>query len=240
MKNLLSLLALTFSINLSAQVPLTGSFTDCNNITKGIQSTLGTGKAIIIAHKGVDCSICISQAPSLQTWAAQNRNKVEVWTALTWKYNPMTFSNACNSTNAWVTRYAWNDIFTFPDNQRQFISSSTPRYYVYSPVDSSIAYNGTNRNTAYSTALQLSTVGIEDNLLKQKVSFLLRGKELLVDNSLGQMVELNIYSTNGSLLKKGIVISQSSVDLSNLNTGVVLIQFRTSTSVYTQKVLLQD
>ena len=228
------------SFAISAQVPLTGSFTDCNNTSKDIQNTLGTGKAIIIAHKGVDCSICISQAPSLQTWAAQNTTKVEVWTALTWKYNPMSFSNACNTTNAWVARYSWNDIFTFPDSQRQFISSSTPRYYVYSPVDSSIAYNGTNRNTAYSTALQLSAVGVAENILKEKLNVNLRGKELSVVNSLDQLIELNIYSIQGSLLKSATITNQTSIDLNTISSGVILLRFTTADAIFNQKLLLQD
>lgn len=173
---------LLFSLTLVSQEPLDKTIYDCNSNSKTIQNTLGTGKALIIAHEGVDCSICQSKAPALQTWANNNQVKVEVWAAMTYKYDPNTFSNACQATNNWVSTYNWTDIFAFPDSNRAWVQNATPTYYVYSPADSSIIYQGTSESTAQSTAISASTVGLKENLLADNIQLYYRENHLFIEN----------------------------------------------------------
>jgi len=223
-----------------AQPPLTGSFTDCNNQTKSIQATLGTGYSIIIAHKGVDCSICVSQAPSFETWASQNSNKVEVWCALTYKYDPNNFSNPCQATNSWVSTHNWSNIFTFPDNNRQFINIGTPQYYVYSARDSTLKYSGSSRSTAYSVALQESVVGIQDQELKNSVDWRIQNRQLMVNNRLGSAINLKVVDTKGSLIKElRLNTGNNTIDLSSFNQAIYLLQFYSDKGVYAEKIYIR-
>lgn len=220
--------------------PLTGSFTDCNNRTEDIQATLGTGKAVIIAHKGVDCSICISQAPSLQTWASQNTQKVAVWAAMTWKYNPNTFAQPCPITQTWITTHSWNDIFTFPDYNRAFINNATPRYYVYSPRDSTIKYSGSNRSTAYSVALQESTVGIQSQQIRSKVKWTIYPTQIQLENTTNEELVIRIFSLNGSIVKEMTMGARNlSIDMSNESQSIYLLQIQSSTDAFTEKVFIR-
>ena len=231
---------LGFATCLSAQIPLSGSYTDCNNRTEDIQATLGNGYALIIAHKAVDCSACMLQAPSLETWASQNSGNVKVWTAMTWKYNPNTFSNPCQATASWVTTYSWSSIFTFPDTARAFNNNASPTYYVYSPRDSTIKYQGSNRNTAYSVALQESTVGIQDQRLKASIDWSLQAGVLNVNNENNQSLQLRVVDLKGSVVKEANLVSGSNlVDLSVLKQSIYLLQFQSEAGTYVEKVFIQ-
>lgn len=228
-----------FSVQLLAQ-PLAGSFTDCNNRTEDIQATLGSGKALIIAHKGVDCSICRSQAASLESWAAQNSQKVAVWGALTYRYSPAAFNPACTATQSWVTQYNWTSIFTFPDNARQFAVGGTPRYFVYSPGDSTIIYAGSRRDTAFARALRASLfTSLNEISIEDQLEWKLQNNLLSIINNSGSNVELNIYDLNGRLLITSTVgTNTSSIDLSNYSRSVIVLDFRNSTQRFSEKVLL--
>lgn len=228
------------SFGVKAQVPLSGSFTDCNNVTEDIQTTLGSGYALIIAHKAVDCSACMFSAPSLESWASQNSANVKVWTAMTWKYNPNTFSNPCQAIASWVTTHSWSSIFTFPDTARAFNNNASPTYYVYSPRDSTIKYQGNNRNTAYSVALQESIVGIQDQRLEEKIEWAIQGNLLTIDNQSGEAIQLMVIDLKGSTIKELRVINGSnSIGLSDLKPSTYLLQFQSEEGVYVEKVLIE-
>ncbi len=238
MKVILSIL-LSFSCLISFAQPLSGSFTDCNNNSRDIHTTLGTGKALIIAHKGVDCSICQSQASSLETWASQNSVKVEVWCALTWKYNSNTFSPACTATANWVSTYSWNNIFTFPDNARQFVSAGTPRYYVYSPRDSTIKYSGSNRSTAYSTALAESYVGLDPMNYKNEVNVRVFDSRLYADNLSLETYTLQLIDLSGRIiLEEQLKSGFNSIDLSEFDKEIYLVHLRSESKAFTEKIFL--
>jgi len=146
MKVLYTLLTLAwFTVTLQAQVA-NRTETDCNNQSRSIYNVLSTGKALLIASEGLDCSICQSKAPGLQNWAASNSSQVEVWAAMTFTYS----SNApnCAQVNNWVSNYNWSDIFTFIDQNEFYFQSGTPIYWVYSPADSSRQGPFGNENTA--------------------------------------------------------------------------------------------
>jgi hypothetical protein len=226
----LFLFALPFLLN--AQ-PLNTSVTDCNNVTKSIQTTLSSGKALIIAHKGVDCTICQGQAPSLQTWAAANKAKVEVWCALTWKYNPNTFNPACSATNSWVNTYNWTDIYTFPDYNRDCLSSGTPRYYVYSPMDCTIVFSG-GKSQAEARALQETLVGIEESSLIKSVKISTFKGAVSLSGLSPTFQEVRLYNVTGTLQQINLIKAEK-LKIQNLKSGIYILQFIGQTSVIGSK-----
>ena len=131
------------------------SHTDCNNVSKDVYSTLASGKVLLVASKGHDCSICISSAPALGTFATQNAAAIEVWGAQT-----LTYSQAnptCTQVGNWVNAYGWQDVFAFVDANRNWYVGGTPYYHVIDPRDTSFAYQGTNQTTARNTALSIAS-----------------------------------------------------------------------------------
>lgn len=238
MKVFILSLVFLFSSALMAQLPLDKMIYDCNSNSKTIQNTLGTGKSLIVAHKAVDCSICQSQAPGLQSWANNNKIKVAVWGAMTYKYDLNTFSDACQATNDWVNTYNWDDIFAFPDSNRSWAQSVTPTYYVYSPEDSSIIYQGTSISTAQSTALSASTVGIEENFLKQNIKLYYNGNHLIIENEAKEIQQIELRSISGKLsFTHRISKGNNRLEVNGLAKGFYFVQFKGDNHLYgTKKV----
>jgi hypothetical protein len=238
MKKFILSLSILYSAALLAQVPLDKTVYDCNSNSKTIQNTLGTGKAIIIAHEGVDCSICQSKAPALQTWANSNKVKVEVWAAMTYKYDPNTFSNDCQATNNWVNTYNWTDIFTFPDSNRAWVQNATPTYYVYSPIDSSIIYQGTSETTAQSRAISASTVGLNDNILEKNIKLFYNGENLVIENTAQEIRQIELRSITGKLVSShNVGQGENYIDLNKQAKGIYFVQFKGNNKLFgTKKV----
>jgi hypothetical protein len=144
----------------AAQVP-NRTHTDCSGQTRDVYSTLASGKVLLVASKGHDCSICINSAPALGTFASQHSAHIAVWGAQT-----LTYSSAnptCTQVNNWVNAYNWQSVFAFVDANREWYIGGTPYYYVIDPRDSTQAYAGTNRTTAQNTALAIvNALGIND------------------------------------------------------------------------------
>jgi hypothetical protein len=93
MKKLLTVLLSLSLLILQGQV-MDRTVEDCNNNSNSIFNILASGKALIIASKGFDCSICVNRAPGWGTWATANKQQVEVWGAMT-----NTYSSAIPSCN---------------------------------------------------------------------------------------------------------------------------------------------
>jgi len=153
MKHLFTILFLMASAIAHAQIS-NATYTDCDNITKTIYGTLAQNKVLVIASKGLDCSICMGQAPNLQTFAAAQQSRIEVWGAMNYKYSA-TVPN-CTQTNNWKLSYSWNNIFMFIDGSDEWEGQGYPTYYVINPFDTSIAYEGVIWNDASAKALELA------------------------------------------------------------------------------------
>ncbi len=126
------------------------TYTDCDNNTESIHAVLGTGQSLIIASKGFDCSICMNQAPSIQTFAAAQPD-VRVWGAMGFRYSSAT--PTCTGVNNWKNAYAWNDIFMFTDVNNDWRGQGYPTYYVFSAIDSQKVYEGPSFTAATDSAL---------------------------------------------------------------------------------------
>ena len=238
-----TLLIVTFTILLfgtsQAQVPLNRTVYDCVNNSKNIYATLSTGKSVIVLHKGVDCSICRGAASGWQTWAAANTTNVEVWGALTYTYSGSAFpvANMCTLTNNWVATYGWNDIFTFPDSNRLWVQAGSPRYYVYSAIDSSIVYQGPNSAIARSTAIAQSTVGINKSILKDAKVYSYNG-ELIIKNLPNEIKALKIFNANAQLvLEKESQDKDQVINLANYEKGIYIVQFISPKGIESKKLI---
>lgn len=227
-------LVISFSLLFSSigftQPPANITVYDCNGASKNIYNTLATGKSIIVAHKGVDCSICINSAPGWQTWAASNKNKVEVWGAITYTYNPAQFTpaNMCAKTAQWVTTHNWMDIFTFPDSNRIWVNGGSPRYYVYSAIDSSIVYQGSNSTTARNTAIAQSVVGLEKSFLANSSIYIVE-KQLQLKDLPSFIESVMVYNLKGQLvLQEKVIYENQVINMTNLKAGIYIAQFRTN------------
>ena len=240
MKRILLVLFSFFAVQGFAQPQ--GDYTayDCNGNSKNLYATLASGKSVIVAHKGVDCGICINSAPGWQTWAAANTNKVDVWGAITYTYNPNQFTtaNMCSRTASWKNTHGWNDIFTFPDSTRLWVNFSSPRYYVYSAIDSSLVYQGPSSSTARNMAIAQSTVGIQDNLLRGS-KFIYTSGQLTIENLNSAVQQISVFSISGKLVAEYSTNStRFNQDVSNLGKGIFVLQVRDNQgSVNNKKVV---
>lgn len=241
MKNFTFLILFSLFGYTYGQVPANRTVYDCNNNSKNIYATLATGKSIIIAHKGVDCSICRSTAPGWQTWAAANSTNVEVWGALTYTYSSSAFptptQTVCDLTQLWETRYGWNDIFTFPDSNRLWFQGSSPRYYVYSAIDSSIVYQGSSSTLARSNALAQSTVGLNSTVLDDAKIYSFDGQIIIKDLPIG-ITEMKLFNTSGQLVfERDLNTTNSNFDVSEVNKGIYILQFSGTKGTESKRLL---
>ena len=159
---------------------------------------------------------------------------------MTHKYGSVNFNPPCQKTLQWKTNYSWNSIFTFPDLNRVFINNVTPRYYVYSPRDSTIKYNGSVQSTAFSVALAETLVGIEDAQLKDQLMWQVNNRQLTIYNESKTVLQLQIFDLNGKLLIEDRVSSNvATVDLNNLGASIYLMRLSNSKEILAEKLSMQ-
>lgn len=221
-----------------AQIPSNATVYDCQGNSKNIYQTLSAGKSVIVLHKGVDCSICRNSAPGWQTWAAANSNDVDVWGAITYTYNASNFNPPCQKTTAWKSQYSWNDIFTFADSNRQWVAGGSPTYYVYSAIDSTIVYTGSNPTTARNIAIAQSTVGLKKSILDGS-SIYYSNNSIYLKNLRDNIETLSIKALNGQTIKE--IMINTNVDLinvENLPKGLYILNFKANDGKQDSKKLL--
>lgn len=212
-------------------------FYDCADNDKSVHAVLGTGKAIVVLSKGLDCSICKSKAPGWQNWAAANSAKVEVWGAMTFTYSNNT--PTCQQLQNWVSTYNWNSIFTFVDSSEFYFQAGTPRYIVYSPVDSSIVYTGIDEAQARNKALTTSMVNIniKENKL-ENFGYRLRNGNLELFNVPRKKVQVRLLNLSGQVSRSfEMNNTQKEVDVTGLAPGIYLLQLYDGQSSITRKLV---
>ncbi|WP_417611442.1 T9SS type A sorting domain-containing protein [Owenweeksia hongkongensis] len=225
MKKIYTLFISIITFAASAQV-MDVSVADCNNNASSIHAVLGTGKVLVVASDGLDCSICKSKAPGLQSWAAQNKTKIQVWGAMTFTYSNST--PTCTGVDSWVNSYGWTDIYTFVDANRHWFMSGTPRYTVYSALDSSLAYQGFDENAALNTALQIAgntTVGIDE--VSQKDFYVSQSPGAVRLHNLPKGANtIQLVNLTGQVVKSINNVSEDgsyTLLTSNMNAGIYLV-----------------
>ncbi|MEQ8624221.1 MAG: T9SS type A sorting domain-containing protein [Vicingaceae bacterium] len=225
MKKLLFIfLSTSFSLVAIAQ-PSNATVYDCDTNSRTIYDVLGTGKSIIVLSKGVDCSICRNAAPGWQTWASNNKTEVEVWGAITYLYNQSNFSPPCTATNKWINDFSWTDIFTFADSSRDWYQSGTPRYYVYSAIDSTITYQGGSSSAARSNAIAQSTVGLSNVFDNKQLLYIYSKQQIQLKQVPSSVDQFRLVDLSGRIVNEGNVNSSLlSIQVGNLNKGVYILQ----------------
>jgi hypothetical protein len=138
-------------VSITAQTP-DHSYTDCDGTTESIYALLAQGRPLLIASAGYDCSICMGEAGAVRDFAAQHP-QVRVWGAMNYKYSGAV--PECPAFYNWRTAYWWDNIFMFNDVDDDWQDVGYPAYYVISPADSLIVYQGANLNAAQAAALAL-------------------------------------------------------------------------------------
>lgn len=211
------------ALQLSAQVA-DRSVTDCNNNSKSIYSVLASGKVLLVSSEGFDCSNCKNGAAALQSFAAQYSAQIEVWGAMTFTYSSATPD--CNDVNDWINSYGWSNIFTFIDAGEFWFQSGTPRFTVYNPADTSIAYQGYNVTDARNIAQNLAaTVHLKENFKKEFSLSYGDGIIRLINLPAGE-VNVQLISITGKLLKTRQIISANKAEnlsVKNLQPGIYLV-----------------
>lgn len=209
----------------------------CDNISESIYSVLGSGKVLVIASDGLDCGICQSKAPGLETWTKVYGDDVAVWGAMTYVYNNNT--PTCGEVDTWVNDYGWSTVFAFTDSSGFWFKSFTPNYYVYDPADSSIAYQGPAEGTALNTALSLrtNTIGIEENLNEQFFVSQV-GNDLVLNNLNTGIYKYSLTSITGKIVKKGsveLVESSENIEVIDVKVGIYLLSMENNKSYQSVK-----
>lgn len=234
-------LTLVFSISLfflQAQV-MDRSVQDCNSNANSIYNVLGSGKALIVASKGFDCSICVSRAPAWGTWASSNAQAVEVWGAMTNTYSANIPS--CSALNNWVNTHGWSAIYTFIDSSQYFFASGTPRYLVYSPVDSSLIYQGSNDAQARTLALNASqtVLSLRQNKSLEGINFFINKGTLHFSGVPSENILVEIYNLTGQKEKVRTVSKDNAVlPLNDLAKGIYLMRLSSKGQAITRKIVL--
>ena len=230
--------ALVFTLTAFAQAVPDASFTDCNSLTRSVYGALASGKVLLVANAGTNCSICMSHANSVGDVADNNPNTIEVWGSMTTKGGGAV---TCSAISSWVTTYGWGNIFAFNDANQYWFSVGTPRYTVISPFDSTIAYQGSNWNTAKQTAENLAnTIGIEENSQLANVYLVDDALALTPQSSLSN-VEISLYSITGQRIQVwNLAQIANSVLLplsGTLKSGLYLVHIRAAGKEFTTKLI---
>jgi len=198
MKISLSAIALLTFYSSFAQVQ-NYTYTDCDGFSESVYDILGQGKPLLIVSAGLDCSICMGQAPDVKAFADAHP-EVRVWGAMNYRYS--TNLPTCTGVNNWESTYSWQSIFMFPDVNDDWQGLSYPSYYVISPVDSLIQYQGASFSLASIFALDLVSTGISplnnsdrtfhynaaSNTLQITASAQENKLQFFLFNALGQMI----------------------------------------------------
>lgn len=147
-----------FGTGISAQVP-NRTETNCAGFERSIYQVGDLGKPLIVASKGLDCSICMNGAPAVAAFAEAHFDEIEVWGAMSNLYNPA--EPTCPGVGNWVETYAWNSVFAFRDLDEYWVGQGFPTYYVIHPTTHEIIYEGPNWTLATDAAMD-HVLGIYD------------------------------------------------------------------------------
>lgn len=212
--------------------------TDCSSLNMSIYGVLNTGKSLIVASEGFDCSICKSHAPTLQSWASQNKGRVSVWGAMTYTYSNST--PVCTDVSTWVNNYGWSDIFTFVDATKHYFGIGTPRYLVYSPKDSTEKeFYDFNDATQYALAQSSASIGLPNTKPLENLKLYAHEKQLHVKNLpvTGGLVQ--VINLTGAKVKEQRVGNEEGVlNLNNQSNGIYLVRVSANGQTITKRISL--
>jgi len=244
MKTLYTFLGILLVLLSQAQVD-NRTETDCDGNSQNIYEILETGKPLIIASKGLDCSTCMAQADNLADFA-NNQPNIQIWGAMYYLYGQGEPAD-CPSVDSWETSYEWENIFAFPDLEEFWAGDfGAPTYYVIDPLTTEIAYSGGSFSSATNSALGLITVGLEDE--GQKSSFTLYNNNGVLHVNIdspadgkGKIEVINILGQK--VFSKELILRPGNIELKTPfkeNSGIYIANLEINGKTYSKKFLLQE
>ncbi|MCZ4409540.1 T9SS type A sorting domain-containing protein [Cryomorphaceae bacterium 1068] len=207
MKHFFTLILIALSAVATAQVD-DRTETNCDGNMRSIYQVGDEGLPLIVASKGFDCSICISQADDVKEFADANEGIVEIWGAMTF-LNPSS-TPTCGNVAEWNSTHSWGEtIFSFADVDEFWFVGGTPRYYVIHPSTREIVYQGSSFSTASTTALGLGTTNTDNAIDDGDFQVYQRNTGLVVKKPATLSGELRIFNIVGQEVFSTILNSET-------------------------------
>jgi hypothetical protein len=228
---------------LSAQmipdVTETNSCTTMDN-TFNLYNTLDSRKVVLVVASGYDCSICMSHAATIASFADDNKMDVAVIGAMNYKYNSKAPS--CDLLTNWKSTYNWNSVFMFNDDDKSWADGGYPTYTVIDPDTKKAVLVTSSINTAKAKALELvaivASISSKDSYAKSSTVFYNNG-QLNFKNFHSKIIQASIFSTSGVLLERMEVTNGYSVS-KTLNKGVYIISVQSEKSTESIKLFVNE
>jgi hypothetical protein len=218
------------------------SYTDCNGNSQALYEVLGSGKVLLIASKGLDCSICMNQAPANESFAAANIERISVWGAMSKRYSASI--PTCTELNNWKTTYSWNNIFMFIDADKNFEGDGYPTYYVISPVDSNIYFTANSFTTASQKATQLAdSLGLSTSIKnivvnENNITLFNTAQLIIITSKNSSLLPVTIYDNSGKVVYNQSLYFTTSlperISINSFQKGIYFI----SVGNFTKKIAL--
>ncbi len=210
MKAIVLLTSLLVAFSANAQID-DRTETDCDGNSRSIYATGLEGRPLIVASKGLDCSICMNHAPAVAAFAESNTGIIDVWGAMAYRYS--TATPTCGDVEDWVSSYNWSHVFSFVDEERHWVALGFPTYYVIHPNTHEVAYQGSNWSIASNTALDmlqsLSTEVESSDLVNSTVHADGHNLRLLLSKASLAQLDIAIYNIAGQKVSQHRVNSGS-------------------------------
>lgn len=238
MKKILLSIALPFftllALNLNAQVG-DRSEENCQGQSSSIYAVLGSGKSLLVASEGFDCTVCQSKAAQLENLAQQDSNLVTTWGAMTFTYS--SAQPSCADLQTWDSTYQWQTVFSFLDSTEHYFQFGTPRYIVYSPVDSSEVYAGVDEVQAFSKARnEAQKLLRREEYPLEQLELIRQPQSVYLKNLPAGSGKLTVYNLAGQpVLQKKLNTSEVRIPWGNRPPGIYLFQLHFAQGVRTIK-----
>jgi len=203
--------------------------TSCELEERSVLGSLNAGKAVMVMGTGFDCSICQSHAASIKLFSEEHDN-IEVWGAMRWQYSQDPEN--CNDIANWNQSYAWDDLFTFLDTGDAWIQLGTPYFYVFSPENNELIFQGSDIEDAFNEAINASQFATSVKHV-QASDYMVMSIQGGVELKSRQNFSLHIYNLQGSLVFEGQ--SAPFFSVSTLKTGAYILRIKTETKTFTEK-----
>jgi hypothetical protein len=243
MKTLYTFLGILFALVAQAQIE-NRTETDCDGNSQSIYEILETGKPLIIASKGLDCSICMGQASNLAAFA-NNQPNIQIWGAMYYLYQDQEAD--CPSIDNWENSYGWSNIFSFPDLEEYWASEfGAPTYTVIDPTTTEVVYSGGSFTNASNEALGLITVGLDDPRTDPSFTLYSNGGilNIQIESPLSAMARIEVINILGQeIISEEISVKQGINTLRKLfteNSGIFIANLTLSGNTYSKKFLLRE
>lgn len=199
MKRITFALLLLFSSHLLHAQIADRTETSCAEVQRSIYEVGMEGKPLIVASKGLDCSICMNQAPAIGSFANEYAGQIEVWGAMNFRYSSQT--PGCPAIFTWNNNYNWTQVFTFIDADDHWTGLGYPTYHVIHPTTHEKVYMGSSWTNASNAAIDLlsslSTIESTPSLASAKVYADGSNIRLTLPTAQGSELRAEVYSISG-------------------------------------------